>query len=83
MNAYIDPVRIQRLAGGHALDWRELKDDPEETFFDECSVCGEKAYSYPRCQNCGTMDLGYLHSLQGRSAKDRLLNPREQESFNG
>ena len=65
---FIPPHRLAQIVPGHALDWRELKDDPEETYFDECEVCHEKAYSYPRCQSCGTMDLGYLHSLQGRSA---------------
>jgi hypothetical protein len=33
----------------------------DDSPYDICETCGEQAWDWPRCLECGAVDLGYLH----------------------
>lgn len=43
------------------------------TDLEECSTCGEVAYSWPRCTACGTVDIGYLHDRIRRDLNSAVI----------
>ena len=32
----------------------------DDSPYDICNVCGEQAWDYPRCRECGTVDYAWL-----------------------
>jgi hypothetical protein len=33
----------------------------DDSPYDICETCGEQAWDWPRCLECGAVDIGYLH----------------------
>lgn len=43
--------------------------------YDECPTCGEHQFDWPRCRDCGTLSLDYLHNAIRRDIRAKRDEP--------